>query len=95
MEKNQKLLIEMITRHTDYDFETAQQKLKEYDNNYIKLIKDYNGIKEKKPEFTTINQGVYKEIRKLMNEASNNFNSERKTQKTNVKSSNKLSKIDE
>ena len=40
-------VIDIICRQTDYDKETALSKLKEFDNNYQKVIQDYMGIKPK------------------------------------------------
>ena len=44
-------IIDIVCRQTTYDKETAIQKLKEFDNEPLKVIKDFMGIKEKKIEF--------------------------------------------
>ena len=56
--------INIIMRQTDYTEEIAKQKMKECDNDHIKVIKNYFGITEKinsKPK--SINQEIYKQIR--------------------------------
>ena len=60
--------IKIIMSQTNYDEEMAQKKLKEWDNDFIKVIKEYlnPNFQEKKPEKkTTINQKVIGEIRKF------------------------------
>jgi len=63
--------IEVIQRQTDYDSETAKQKLEEWDYNYLNVIKEYMNpnFQEKKtdkPDATTKNQMIYGEIRNFM-----------------------------
>jgi hypothetical protein len=63
--------IEVIQRQTDYDSETAKQKLEEWDYNYLNVIKEYMNpnFQEKKtdkPNATTKNQMIYGEIRNFM-----------------------------
>ena len=41
-------VISIICRQTDYSEETAIKKLAEFDNDHMKVIKDYMGIKPKK-----------------------------------------------
>ena len=40
--------VNIVCNQTTYDKETAMNKLKEFDNDPIKVIKDFMGIKEKK-----------------------------------------------
>ena len=63
--------VEMIMRQTDYDAATAQQKLKEHNNDIMQVIREYMG-----PSKTAINvaklstnQQIYKEIRGMMDDA--------------------------
>ena len=74
-QQQQQLLIEMVMRQTTYSFDEAKEELKKYNNDYIKVIKIGLGlgINEKKEEKSSINQGIYKEIRGLMDDASTKF----------------------
>ena len=68
-------LIEMVMRQTNYTYEESKYHLENNNNNYMKVIKEALGIchdKKEKP-ITSINQHIYKEIRELMDSASNNF----------------------
>ena len=80
-EKEKQLLIEMVMRQTTYTYEECEEKLLENENNYMKVIKEYYGIKEKPKKDLTINQGIIKEIRGLMDNASNNFRIKQEMQK--------------
>ena len=68
--------IDMIIRQTDYNQETAEQKLIEFNNDMMAVIRDYmnpsgaikvNTNTEKK---VSKNQQIYKEIRGMMDNAS-------------------------
>ena len=73
IDNKQKLLIEMIMRQTMYTYDQAKDKLEENDNNYMLVIKKALGIVEKPPtSVPSINQGIYKEIRGLMDTVSTN-----------------------
>lgn len=80
-EKEKQLLIEMVMRQTTYTYEDCEEKLNENNNNYIKVIKEFYGIKEKPKKEVTINQGIIREIRGLMDNASNNFRIKQEMQK--------------
>ena len=56
--------VQMIVRQTDYDQETAEQKLAEHHDDPIKVIKAYLGITEKKAppkKISSLNQQIYQE----------------------------------
>ncbi len=85
--RQQQLLIEMVMRQTFYTFDEAKDKLEIYDNNYIKVIKEALKNSEKKEKNkTSVNQGIYKEIRGLMDEASTSLriNQERERRKQEI-----------
>ena len=74
--------IEVIMRQTDYDAATAQQKLKEHNNNIMQVIREYMG-----PSKTAINvaklstnQQIYKEIRGMMDDAAKRYELEKAKQ---------------
>ena len=56
--------IDIIMRQTDYTKEKTKEKLKEFNNDYLAVIKDYFGIPEKKTQpIKSVNQEIYKQIR--------------------------------
>ena len=60
--------IQKIMRQTDYNEETAREKLIENLYDEISTIKNYLGITEKKEtRVTSLNQEIYKQIRYKMN----------------------------
>ena len=62
--------VEMIMRQTDYDAETAEKKLTEFDNDALKVIKHYLGILDKPTEKTklkSVNQEIYRQLRNKLN----------------------------
>ena len=67
--------VEIITRQTNNTVEEAREKLAAYNNDEIKVIKHFLGIKEK-PEkpITSINQEIYRQLRHKMNTSTKNYN---------------------
>jgi hypothetical protein len=61
--------IQMIMNQTDMSYETARNKLNEYNNDSMKVIYEYFGIKQNstEPKNKSVNQMIYKEIRNYMN----------------------------
>lgn len=56
--------VQIILRQTDYTEENAKEKLIEYNNDPMKVIRAYLGIAEKKaPQVTSVNQEIYKQLR--------------------------------
>jgi len=56
--------IQIIMRQTDLSKDEIIQKLKEYNNDHILVIKSYFGIKHTPhKEVTSINQEIYKQLR--------------------------------
>ena len=79
----QKLLIEMVMRQTNYTYDEAKLELEQNDNNYVEVIKKALGIvTAKKESVNSVNQHIYKEIRGLMDTASS---SHRRTQEMELK----------
>jgi len=58
----------IVARQTDYDEETIRQKLIDSNYDHMKIIKEYLGIDQKKttPKPSSVNQEIYKQIRKKM-----------------------------
>jgi len=74
MEEEQEKKINQIISQTNYTREQAIIKLKEYDGNYIDVVKEYLGIKPKvfeknKIKKNQINQEIFKQIRMTMDES--------------------------
>jgi uncharacterized protein YfkK (UPF0435 family) len=66
MDENE--LIEKVQRQTNYSLEEAREKLKQHNNDILKVIKEYLGITDKIETCnSSTNQMIYKEIRKKIN----------------------------
>jgi hypothetical protein len=72
--------IDMIIRQTDYNQETAEQKLIEFNNDMLAVIRDYmkpaaGSISSNTPTDTKYskNQQIYKEIRGMMDNAARHY----------------------
>ena len=68
LNENQKKIISLLKRQTDYNTETILEKMKLFNNNIEKIILDYHIIdldKKKKEEENnmTSNQKIFKSIR--------------------------------
>ena len=55
--------IQTVMRQTDYNEETAREKLSEHDFDEIATIKSYLGITKKKEPIKSVNQEIYKQLR--------------------------------
>jgi len=74
MSREQELLIEMVMRQTSLGFAEARERLEINNNNYMIVIKEALGIKQKvDTELKTLNQQIYTEIRGLMDNASDTY----------------------
>ena len=68
--------IERIMRQTDYSKETAEQKLKEHNNDVVNVIREYMGPAKPNNYCATklsVNQQIYKEIRGMMDDAAKTY----------------------
>lgn len=73
-------LVELIMRQTNYDKDVAEQKLKDHNNDYMQVIREYMTPSNKKPVCTTrlsVNQQIYKEIRSMMDDAAKKYEAEK------------------
>ena len=70
-------VVNMVCRQTDYDENTAREKLKNADYNYEIVLNEFYGISSKKSDSThsnnTTNQQIYGEIRNLMDIGARKF----------------------
>ena len=63
--------LKLVMNQTNYSKEIALEKLKQWDNNHINVIREYlnpNFQKPKQKKQKSVNQMVMNEIRNLMNE---------------------------
>lgn len=64
MNTNETKFLNIVMSQTTYTEEEATQKLNEYNNDYMKVIREYIGVQEKKETpITSINQEIFKQIR--------------------------------
>ncbi len=67
-------IVDIVCRQTDYDKETALLKLRENNNDYMKVIKDFMGVKPKEqPRCAYVSQERYKIIRTELDTACKNY----------------------
>jgi len=67
--------IGIVIRQTNYTPEIAREKLLIANMDYIKVIKEYCGITEKKaPPVKSLQQQIYKEIRHRLDDSIREFN---------------------
>ena len=67
--------IYIIMRQTDYNFEKAKEKLIEQNYDYLKVIKEFLGVKDKNPTVSNSkNQEIYKQIRHKLDTSMREYN---------------------
>jgi hypothetical protein len=69
-------IIDIVLRQTTLTRDEVIERLNKNENNYIKVIEEFMGINKnitKDKTNITVNQKIYKEIRTIMDDASNNF----------------------
>ena len=71
-------IIKLVQRQTNYDEDTVKEKLKEHNNNYINVIKEYIVGTTKKEETKeeikkSVNQQIFGEIRGFMDDVNKKF----------------------
>ena len=75
----------MILRQTNYNSETAKEKLTQHSNDVSKVIREYfqpNGpqVAYPPPPALSTNQQIYKQIRGMMDDASKNYELKKQAQ---------------
>lgn len=61
-----KEIIQKIMAQTTYSEEVSKEKLRQFNGDFMKVLKDYMGIKvaeEPKPKVKSVNQEIYRQIR--------------------------------
>jgi ATP-dependent Lon protease len=66
--------VKMVMSQTTYTKEEATEKLRIFNYDYIKVIKDFMKIPEKKVELKTVNQEIYKQIRHTLDDSMRKYN---------------------
>jgi len=84
--------LSLILRQTDYDREMAEKKMKEWDNNYINIIKEFmdpnfkeNYLKNMKAPIKSVNQNVMGEIRHFMDDVNRQYTYRKRVSEYNQK----------
>ena len=72
--------IQMILRQTDYTEKKADEKLLEFEEDPLLVIKDFLGIKDKKNihPITSVNQEIYKQLRYKLDQSMRDYESRTK-----------------
>jgi len=68
----------IVMSQTNYSEEEAVLLLEKHDNDYMKIIRDYLGFIPKKEEIKSVNQEIYKLIRKQIDITDYNLKNEQK-----------------
>lgn len=79
------VLSEIIMRQTDYDSETAKNKVKEFNGNVEAIVREFINPPTKKEEKKSVNQEIYGQIRGLMDDAARNFRNQQELNKLKEK----------
>lgn len=67
--------VALVIRQTGYTEEVAREKLLEYNNDPMRVIKGYLGIVEKKaPPLKSLNQEIYSQLRGKLNDSIKTYN---------------------
>jgi hypothetical protein len=78
--------IQIILRQTNYTEVEASNKLDEFDNDEIKVIKDFLGIPQKKEKpIQSVNQEIYKQIRFKLENCRKDFELRKEINETKLK----------
>jgi len=79
------MLSEIIMRQTDYDSETAKNKVKEFKGDVETIVREFMNPPTKKPIKKSVNQEIYGQIRGLMDDAAKNFRNKQESNKLKEK----------
>ena len=73
--------INIILGQTDYSTEKAKEKLIQFNNDHIMVIKDFFGIAEKKAlPIKSVNQEIYKQLRYKLDASMREYNQRKEAQ---------------
>lgn len=77
--------IDIILRQTNYSKEEAREKLEEYNNDYVAVIKAYLGVKKDPSSITSVNQEIYKQLRFKLDSAMRDYTLRKDNNETRLK----------
>lgn len=77
--------IDIILRQTNYSKEEAREKLLEYNNDYIAVIKAYLGVKKDPASIKSVNQEIYKQLRFKLDSAMRDYTLRKDNNETRLK----------
>jgi hypothetical protein len=79
--------IPIILRQTNYSEQEAREKLFEYNNDYVAVIKAYLGVKKdtSKSEIKSVNQEIYKQMRFKLDSAMRDYTVRKDNNETRLK----------
>jgi hypothetical protein len=66
--------VRIVMGQTTYSEEEAREKLRGFEYDHIKTIKDFMKIPEKKVPVSSVNQEIYKQIRHNLDESMRKYN---------------------
>jgi septum formation topological specificity factor MinE len=77
-------MIDIICRQTDYTKEIAKEKLAEFDNDYLKVIKNYMGVKPREVKTCAyVSQQRYKIMRDELDKAYKSYRDKKEHELSN------------
>ena len=77
--------IDIILRQTNYSKEEAREKLLEYNNDYVAVIKAYLGVKKDAASIKSVNQEIYKQLRFKLDSAMRDYTIRKDNNETRLK----------
>jgi len=93
MEETQiNMLSEIVMRQTDYDSDTAKDKVKDFNGDIEGIVREFMNPPTKKEPKKSINQEIYGQIRGLMDDAAKNYRNQQELNKVKEKYMTQLQK---
>jgi hypothetical protein len=75
--------VQIVLRQTDYNETLAREKLKEFDYDHLKVIRNYLGLAEKKAlPVKSVNQEIYKQLRSRLDDNMRDYNARKERGET-------------
>jgi hypothetical protein len=81
LEKN----IKIVMSQTTYSYDESKQFLLSYNNDYMKVIREYLGVKTSSKKITSVNQEIYKQLRVKLDSCMRDFNIRKENNETRIK----------
>ena len=82
LEKN----IKIVMNQTTYSYDESKQFLLSNNNDYMKVIREYLGVKQQAPKtISSVNQEIYKQMRVRLDSCIRDFNIRKENNETRIK----------